>query len=59
MMRPLIFAFLLLPAFAAAQTAPDKKAVLDKLLDALRTAPTEEVASALEVLRQQPTDCPN
>jgi Tfp pilus assembly protein PilF len=48
MMRPLIFAFLLLPAFAAAQTAPDKKAVLDKLLDALRTAPTEEVASALE-----------
>ena len=47
-MRRLILAILLLPTLAEAQPAQDKHAALDKLLDALRTAPTEQVASALE-----------
>jgi tetratricopeptide (TPR) repeat protein len=47
-MRRLILAFILLPALASAQTVQDKRAALDKMLDALRTAPTEPVASALE-----------
>jgi tetratricopeptide (TPR) repeat protein len=46
--RRLILALCLLPGIALAQTTPDKRAVLDKLLDALQTAPTEPVASALE-----------
>jgi Flp pilus assembly protein TadD len=33
---------------AAAQTVQDKRATLEKMLDALRTAPTEQVASAME-----------
>jgi Tfp pilus assembly protein PilF len=47
-MRRLIFALCLLPALAYGQSAQDKRAALDKMLDALRTAPTEQVASALE-----------
>jgi Tfp pilus assembly protein PilF len=47
-MRRLILAFILLPSLAVAQTVQDKRAALDKMLDALRTAPTEQVASALE-----------
>jgi tetratricopeptide (TPR) repeat protein len=47
-MRRLILAFILLPLLADAQTVQDKRAALDKMLDALRTAPTEQVASALE-----------
>ena len=52
-MRRLILTLCLLPwvAFgqsAAEKSAAEKKAVLDKMLDALRTAPTEQVASALE-----------
>jgi predicted TPR repeat methyltransferase len=47
-MRRLILALCLLPGLAAAQTVQDKRATLDKMLDALRTAPTEQVASALE-----------
>jgi Tfp pilus assembly protein PilF len=47
-MRALILAACLLPSLAVAQTPRDKRAALDKLLDALRTAPTEQVASALE-----------
>jgi tetratricopeptide (TPR) repeat protein len=47
-MRGLILMFILLPSLANAQTVQDKRAALDKMLDALRTAPTEQVASALE-----------
>ena len=47
-MRRLALAICLVPALASAQTSQDKRAALDKLLDALRTAPTEQVASALE-----------
>jgi tetratricopeptide (TPR) repeat protein len=53
-MRWLVLAFCLAPALAAAQTTPDKRAALDKMLDALHTAPTEQIASALEdKIRQQ------
>ena len=53
-MRRLILPLLLLPSLALAQPARDKRAVLDKMLDALRTAPNEQVASALEdKIRQQ------
>jgi predicted TPR repeat methyltransferase len=47
-MRRLILLFILLPSLAGAQTVQDKRAALDKMLDALRTAPTEQVASVLE-----------
>jgi tetratricopeptide (TPR) repeat protein len=47
-MRRLILAFCLAPALAFAQAAKDKRAALDKMLDALHTAPTEQVAAALE-----------
>jgi tetratricopeptide (TPR) repeat protein len=47
-MRRLILTFCLLPSLAMAQTAQDKRAALDKMLDALRTAPTEQVAASLE-----------
>lgn len=47
-MRRLALALCLLPALASAQTSQEKRAALDKLLDALRTAPTEQIASALE-----------
>jgi Flp pilus assembly protein TadD len=47
-MRRLILTICLLPSLAAAQPAQDKRAAADKLLDALRTAPTEQVASVLE-----------
>ena len=36
------------PRLAAAQTTPEKRAALDKMLDALRTAPDEQVAGAME-----------
>jgi Flp pilus assembly protein TadD len=44
----LALAQMLLPSPALAQTTPEKRAVMDKLLDALRTAPNEQVAGALE-----------
>jgi tetratricopeptide (TPR) repeat protein len=47
-MRGLILALCLAPALAFAQATPDKRAALDKMLDALHTAPTEQVAAALE-----------
>ena len=47
-MRLMILPLLLLPSLALAQSAQDKKAALDKMLDGLRTAPNEQVASMLE-----------
>jgi tetratricopeptide (TPR) repeat protein len=47
-MGRLILALCLLPSVALAQSVPDKRAAIGKLLDALRTAPNEQVASALE-----------
>jgi predicted Zn-dependent protease len=47
-MRRVILALCFVPALASAQTTPDKRAALDKMLDALHTAPTEQIASALE-----------
>jgi tetratricopeptide (TPR) repeat protein len=47
-MRRLILGVLLLPSLALAQSVQEKRAALDKMLDALHTAPTEQVASALE-----------
>lgn len=47
-MRRLMLALLLLPGLAIAQTKPDKRDALDKMLDALRTAPNEQLAAALE-----------
>ncbi len=47
-MRHLILTLCLLPSLALAQSAQEKRAALDKMLDALRTAPTEQVASLLE-----------
>jgi tetratricopeptide (TPR) repeat protein len=47
-MRRLILALSLLPGLALAQSVQDKHAALDHMLDALRTAPNEQVASALE-----------
>jgi tetratricopeptide (TPR) repeat protein len=53
-MRRLILPLLLLPSLVLAQPVKDKRAALDKMLDALRTAPNEQVASALEDrIRQQ------
>jgi tetratricopeptide (TPR) repeat protein len=47
-MRRLILTLCLLPCLASAQTTPEKHTALEKLLDALRTAPSEPAASALE-----------
>jgi Tfp pilus assembly protein PilF len=47
-MRRLILGFVLVPWLAFGQTVQDKRATLGKMLDALRTAPTEQVASMLE-----------
>jgi tetratricopeptide (TPR) repeat protein len=47
-MRLLIFALCLVPSFGLAQPAQEKHAAVEKLLDALRTAPNEEVAAGLE-----------
>jgi tetratricopeptide (TPR) repeat protein len=47
-MHRLTLALCLLPSLALAQPAQEKRAALDKMLDALRTAPTEQVASVLE-----------
>ena len=47
-MRGVILGFILLPSLAFGQPAQDKRAALDKMLDALRTAPNEQVASMLE-----------
>ena len=47
-MRRLILTLCLLPSLALAQSVQEKRAALDKLLDVLRTAPTEQVASTLE-----------
>lgn len=47
-MRRLILTLCLLPSLALAQTTPEKKAAVDKLLAALQTAPSEDVAAALE-----------
>jgi len=47
-MRRLILALCLFPALASAQSAQEKRAALDKMLDTLRTAPSEQVASMLE-----------
>lgn len=47
-MRRVILALGLIPSLALAQPAGEKRAALDKMLDALRTAPTEQVASVLE-----------
>ena len=41
-------AFCLIPMLALAQPVPDKRAALEKLLDALATAPTEQAAASLE-----------
>jgi tetratricopeptide (TPR) repeat protein len=47
-LRGLILAAALLPAIALAQAPGDKKAATDKLLDALKAAPTEAIARPLE-----------
>jgi tetratricopeptide (TPR) repeat protein len=47
-MRRLILILALAPGLALAQSAQEKRQAVDKMLDALRTAPTEQVASALE-----------
>jgi tetratricopeptide (TPR) repeat protein len=47
-MHRLILALCLLPTLAFAQSAKEKRDALEKMLDGLRTAPTEQVASALE-----------
>ena len=47
-MRRLILTLCLLPTLALGQSPQEKRAAVDKMLDALRTAPTEQVASALE-----------
>jgi tetratricopeptide (TPR) repeat protein len=47
-MRRAILVLGFAPVLAFAQTAPDKRATLNKMLDALHTAPTEQVAAALE-----------
>lgn len=57
-MRRMILALGLAPALAFAsvawaQTTPEKQAALNKMLDALHTAPTEEVAALLEARIQQ------
>jgi tetratricopeptide (TPR) repeat protein len=47
-MRFLILALCLVPCLALAQTVQEKRAMVDKLLDALHTAPNEQVASVIE-----------
>ncbi len=47
-MRRLILLLCVLPSVALAQPVQEKRAAINKMLDALRTAPNEEVASALE-----------
>jgi tetratricopeptide (TPR) repeat protein len=47
-MRRLILALCLLPSLAGAQSVQEKRAALDKMLDSLRTAPNEQIASTLE-----------
>ena len=47
-MRRLTLLLVLLPTLALGQPVQEKRAALDKMLDALRTAPNEQVASALE-----------
>ena len=47
-MRRWIALLLLFPALAFGQSAQEKRAALDKMLDALRTAPTEQVATMME-----------
>jgi cytochrome c-type biogenesis protein CcmH/NrfG len=52
--RPwLVLSFLGLWAAAQAQTAPDKRASIDHLLDALKAAPDEQTAAALEAQLEQ------
>jgi cytochrome c-type biogenesis protein CcmH/NrfG len=52
--RPLLVLSLLgLYAAAQAQTAPDKRASIDHLLDALKAAPDEQTAAALEAQLEQ------
>src|SRR6478609_7625830 len=54
MMRPALIACLLIAAVpAVAQPANDRKATLDRLLGALKTAPNEEVAAPLEMQIRQ------
>jgi tetratricopeptide (TPR) repeat protein len=48
-----LIVLLLFPVLALAQPVPEKRAALDKMLDALRTAPNEQVASALADRIQQ------
>ena len=43
-----VVGFWLIPVLALAQPVPEKRAALNKLLDALATAPTEQMAAALE-----------
>ena len=52
-MKTLFLAFCLLPALAAGQPVPEKRAALDKLLDALGTAPDEQAAARLEAKIEQ------
>jgi tetratricopeptide (TPR) repeat protein len=52
-LRPLVLILGLLPAFAFGQGAADKRASLDKLLDALKSAPSEAAAGQLEDRVQQ------
>ena len=47
-MRRLILALCLFPVLASGQPVPEKRAALNKLLDALQTAPNEQVAAGLE-----------
>ena len=44
-----LVALLLVPGFASAQSPPDKHVQLNKLLDALRSAPDEQAAVPLEM----------
>jgi len=47
-MGRLILLFAVFPSLVLGQPVQEKRAALDKLLDALRTAPTEQVAAMLE-----------
>lgn len=52
-MRWLLLLFVLLPDLAFGQSPAEKKAAVEKLLQALRDAPTSEVAGPLELHIQQ------
>ena len=52
-MRRLAFLLVLLPGLAFGQSPADKRAMLDKLLQALKDAPTSEAARPLEQRIQQ------